>query len=72
MKLRNKLKTYRINVDGFLRFGVSEITRLGYKEHQTRELANIVATILNGGSVDECEINARINHLISTYNRVVL
>ncbi len=49
MKLRNKLKTYRINVDGFLRFGVSEITRLGYKEHERGSWPNIVATILNRG-----------------------
>lgn len=68
IKLRDRLHKYHINVDGFVRIGTSEITRLGFKEKDCRTLAKILVRILKDEPVDTNEID----RLIETHATVVL
>lgn len=72
-RLRDRLQARRINVDGFLRIGVSEITRLGFKAAECREIADIVAhLLLHEGDDGIPDIDRRIGRLIERHCTVVL
>jgi glycine hydroxymethyltransferase len=68
IKLRDRLHKYHINVDGFVRIGTSEITRLGFNEKDCSTLAKILVRILKNEAVDIREIDK----LIEAHKSVVL
>ena len=72
VKIRNKLKSFRINVDGFVRIGSSEITRLGYGEKECTTLANLLADIILNDEPNEFGIHQEIRHLIDNHRTIVL
>jgi len=72
VRLRDILHKHRINVDGFLRIGTSEITRLGYKERECRTLSKIMAQILSYDERNVSEIDLQIDELIESHRSVVL
>ncbi len=67
---RDHLFKHRINVDGFLRIGTSEITRLGYKYAESRKLAKLLAALLRGES--GLEIDKEIKELIASHKDIVM
>jgi glycine hydroxymethyltransferase len=72
IRLRNKLHKYKINVDGFVRIGTSEITRLGFKEKECKQLGHILASILNAEDEKNIGIVEKIEQLIASYRNVVI
>lgn len=75
IKIRDKLHKHHINVDGFVRIGTSEITRLGFKEEECKLLGNILATIIqsvikNNNIIPS--VDKQIHRLIKSYHSVVL
>ncbi len=72
IKMRNKLQNYRINTDGFVRIGTSEITRLGFKKEQCKHLGEILSHLLLNKEDEFPDIDEQIRYLIEKYNRVVL
>lgn len=44
---RDKLRAHGIHVDGFMRIGTAEITRLGYKGDDCKHLASMMSTIVH-------------------------
>jgi glycine hydroxymethyltransferase len=70
--LRDKLQKHRINVDGFLRIGTSEITRLGFKQAECEQLARIMAYLLKTKDINTNIVDKKINLLINKYREVVL
>lgn len=72
IRMRNKLHQHRINVDGFVRIGTSEITRLGFHGDSTKQLANILAHLLTDQEHLMPDMDEQITHLIETYRKVVL
>ncbi|MER5201290.1 hypothetical protein ACWD3J_48320 [Streptomyces sp. NPDC002755] len=71
-ELRERLARHRINVDGFLRLGVSEITRLGFSTEESAELGHLIAIILREGNAVPAEIDRRIGDLVDAHREVVL
>jgi glycine hydroxymethyltransferase len=70
--LRDRLHRHRINTDGFVRLGTSEITRLGYTEAETRRLAALIASLLNDSVENSAVIDDQIATFIATHDQVVL
>ncbi|MGW7579167.1 hypothetical protein [Streptomyces sp. NPDC054765] len=71
-RLRDHLGRHRINVDGFLRLGVSEITRLGFTVEECKELGSLIATLLRNENEVSVDVDLRIQDLIETHREVVL
>ena len=71
-KLRDKLHQHHINVDGFLRIGTSEITRLGYKKQECEKLAKIIAYLLNTNDKDTSHADKQITNLINHHRTIVI
>lgn len=72
IKLRNKLHKHRINVDGFVRIGTSEITRLGFKEKESKQLGHILVRLLKNNETDFIDVDEQISHLIESHRAVVM
>ncbi|MFD9053027.1 hypothetical protein [Streptomyces zaomyceticus] len=71
-RLRDHLGRHRINVDGFLRLGVSEVTRLGFGEEECVELGRLVAELIKNEQKVPDRIDQRIIDLIATHQKIVL
>lgn len=71
-RLRDRLHSFRINTDGFVRLGTGEITRLGYRERESRKLGEVLAALLSEQPIDEPEIRDTIASLIAAHPSVVL
>ncbi len=71
-RLRDLLHKHHINVDGFLRIGTSEITRLGFKERECQILGKLLTRLLKNDEVDFTEVDEEINNLIMSHRAVVL
>lgn len=72
LALRDRLHKHRINIDGFLRIGTSEITRLGYEAAESERLARLIARLIKDDDVDVIDVDRQINELIETHCIVVL
>jgi len=72
VKLRDLLHRHRINVDGFVRIGTGEITRLGFKERECRTLGNVLANLIKNGEKNSLEIDEQIDDLVESHRSVVL
>ncbi len=72
LALRDSLHKHRINVDGFLRIGTSEITRLGFKESECEVLGKLLARLLKNEEIDLAEVNKQVSDLVETHRTVVL
>jgi glycine hydroxymethyltransferase len=72
IELRNHLARHHINVDGFLRIGTSEITRLGFKEDECQVLGKLLACLLKKNVKDTAKVSGQINDLILSHRTVVL
>ncbi len=68
MRLRDRLQKHHINVDGFVRIGTSEITRLGYKAAECRTLAHLLVRLFNHQAIDV----ETVEKLIDTHDKVVM
>ncbi|MFC4507428.1 MULTISPECIES: hypothetical protein [Streptomyces] len=71
-RLRDRLGRHGINVDGFLRLGVSEITRLGFTVEECVELGGLIAALLANENEVPRGVDQRIQELIETHREVVL
>ncbi|MFE3603724.1 hypothetical protein ACFXP3_27485 [Streptomyces sp. NPDC059096] len=71
-RLRDHLGRHRINVDGFLRLGVSEITRLGFTAEESAELGRLIAVLLRDEDDVPEETDRRIDELIGSHQKIVL
>lgn len=71
-RLRDHLARHRINVDGFLRLGVSEMTRLGFTAEESTELGRLIAVLLKNEHRVPAETDRRIGELIDGHRKVVL
>lgn len=72
VELRDHLARHHINVDGFLRIGTSEITRLGFKESECRVLGKLLARLLQRNEKDMAKVDGQINDLVRSHRMVVL
>jgi hypothetical protein len=72
LPLRDHLHRHHINVDGFLRLGVSEITRLGFKEAESRRLGWILARLLRREQAHSSHLAEEIRALVARHSTVVL
>jgi len=72
LKMRDLLHKHRINVDGFVRIGTSEITRLGFKERECHVLAKLLTHLLRNGERNSVEVDEQIDELIEAHRTVVL
>lgn len=72
VKLRDLLHKHRINADGFLRIGTSEITRLGFKESECHTLGKLLTHLLQNGERNSVDVDKQINDLIESHRTVVL
>ena len=71
-ELRDHLYKHHINIDGFLRVGTSEITRLGFREKECRVLGRLLARLLKKDQNNISDIGGQINNLIESHETVVL
>jgi glycine hydroxymethyltransferase len=71
-RLRDHLGQHRINVDGFLRLGVSEITRLGFSAEECAELGHLISVLLKNENKVPEDTDRRIQELIESHREVVL
>ncbi|HEY7069484.1 MAG TPA: hypothetical protein VH479_05195 [Acidimicrobiales bacterium] len=71
-RLRNHLARHRINADAFLRFGVAEITRLGFGAAASRDLGDILARLLLDEHGDTRDLDRWIDRLITDHRTVIL
>lgn len=69
-RLRNLLQRQRVNVDGFMRVGTSEITRLGYDEKKSAQLAELCIQIIKDDI--SVEVVQQIDDLIRSHQDVVI
>ncbi len=72
IKMRDHLYKHRINVDGFVRIGTSEITRLGFKERECQTLGKLLTRLLKNDDIDIVEVDEQIDGLIESHRTVVL
>lgn len=68
--MRERLAAHHIHVDGFCRIGVSEITRLGFKDEQCQLLGRVLARLLRGD--EATELDEQVKLLVSAHRKVVL
>jgi glycine hydroxymethyltransferase len=61
---RDKLKHHNIHVDGFMRVGTAEITRLGYEEDECTRISEIMAEIVSSNQ----EVIPSLRHEIIEMN----
>jgi glycine hydroxymethyltransferase len=61
---RDKLKQHNIHVDGFMRVGTAEITRLGYEEDECTRISEIMAEIVSSNQ----EVIPSLRHEIIEMN----
>jgi glycine hydroxymethyltransferase len=68
---RDKLKQHNIHVDGFMRVGTAEITRLGYEEDECTRISEIMAEIVSSNQEvipslrnEIIEMNARHQEIV--------
>jgi glycine hydroxymethyltransferase len=61
---RDKLKHHNIHVDGFMRVGTAEITRLGYEEDECTRISEIMAEIVTSNQ----EVIPSLRHEIIEMN----
>lgn len=71
-KLRDHLFNHRINTDGFLRMGTSEITRLGFKESECKLLAKLLAQLLRKDDAYNALVDEQIGMLINSHRKIVI
>ncbi|WP_432584649.1 hypothetical protein ABVG11_00980 [Streptomyces sp. HD1123-B1] len=71
-RLRDHLGKHRVNVDGFLRLGVSEITRLGFTAEECKELGRLIAALLKNEREVPESVDRRIGEMIEAHREVVL
>ncbi|GAB6039739.1 hypothetical protein [Endothiovibrio diazotrophicus] len=72
IRLRDRLQRHHINVDGFVRVGVSEITRLGFREAECRVLGECMASLMTGEVDYSHAIDTKIRRLVDSHRTVVL
>ncbi|MFE7031935.1 hypothetical protein ACFU9Y_16615 [Streptomyces sp. NPDC057621] len=71
-RLRDHFGRHHINVDGFLRLGVSEITRLGFTVEECAELGRLIAALIRNENDVPAEVDRRIGELVESHRDVVL
>lgn len=71
-QIRALLHKHRIHVDGFVRIGTAEITRLGFKAPECMTLGKILAHLLKNGGKSGVEVDAQIETLVASHRTVVL
>jgi len=69
-RLRDLLYKHRINVDGFMRIGTSEITRLGYDEETAVKLAELCVQVIKEDVTGD--VVREIDDLIRSHQEVVI
>jgi len=69
-RLRDLLHVHRINVDGFMRIGTSEITRLGYDEEAAVKLAELCVQVIKEDVTSD--VVGEIDNLIRSHQEVVI
>lgn len=70
--LREHFFRHRINVDGFVRIGVSEITRLGFRKTECLILSKIISQLVRNPNVFSPEIKLEVERLVQKHSDVVL
>ncbi|MFD6288379.1 hypothetical protein [Streptomyces sp. NPDC060205] len=71
-RLRDHFGRHCIDMDCFLRLGVSEITRLGFTVEERAELGRHIAALIKNENDVASEVDRRIGELVESRRGVVL
>ncbi|GEK09072.1 PLP-dependent transferase [Pseudoalteromonas sp. McH1-7] len=72
LQYRDKLKAHGIFCDGFMRVGTAEITRLGFTEQDSTEVAQLMCDIVQSDQPVIPEAKQKVNALVESHREIVM
>ncbi|WP_171044307.1 hypothetical protein [Pseudoalteromonas citrea] len=72
VKHRDKLKAHGIFCDGFMRVGTAEITRLGFTEHDSAHIAQLMCDVVNSAEPVLNEVKEQVDALVRSHTEIVM